>query len=281
MSTPTPPSFPRKNSAMTVEYHRPSRQSIQEYNDLLNDANLHAAAAASYNESTLNQLGGGSHPQRNMHLPARPAPAPPPTTGSIYNNRRSKLVRANGHGGPTSPSSRSDRDPFASSLQAPSTASSASSPQPPLTPSNGAPPRPSRANTDMLDLNDLGMGPASPPPPADGFAALDLASTHTPNVLTRPRSNTAGTKGAKKGGMLSFMSEDIVTCPSAPLNLFSQIFYRPLRDRRSVTPMTLYISLMLASIILRENSRVCQRNGSSCYPTVASLVRSRSETPRP
>lgn len=52
----------RRHSKITVEYHRPSRESIQEYNALLAESNLHAADAAKY----------------SSFQPARQAPPPPP-----------------------------------------------------------------------------------------------------------------------------------------------------------------------------------------------------------
>lgn len=45
-----------ESNRLTVEYIRPSRQSIQEYNDFLNDADVQAAAAASNNLELLNKL---------------------------------------------------------------------------------------------------------------------------------------------------------------------------------------------------------------------------------
>lgn len=52
----------KRASRITVEYHRPSRESIAEYNQLLSQATIHAAQAASY---------------QDPFVPARQAPPPP------------------------------------------------------------------------------------------------------------------------------------------------------------------------------------------------------------
>jgi p21-activated kinase 1 len=174
--THPPPSSSSTSTSMTVEYHRPSRQSIQEYNDLLNDANIAAQAAQMHSTTT----GGGTYPNNyqqqldhppsrdhspshslsgagpgiggphHLGLPSRPAPAPPMaspnqiSTASIYSNRRSihnKLTRNPTRDRNDFAKEREQRDPFASSV--------------PSTPINGSgggvpPPRPSRANTATL-----------------------------------------------------------------------------------------------------------------------------------
>ena len=70
MSTPSPvkqrPSSTR-HSRITVEYHRPSRESIQEYGSLLEQANLHASS--------------NSVPS---FAPSRQAPPPPPSGPSLF-----------------------------------------------------------------------------------------------------------------------------------------------------------------------------------------------------
>ena len=59
-SPSAPPS--RRASKLTVEYHKPSRQTIQEYQELLSKVNLHTAAAADY---------------KDPFEPSRQAPPPP------------------------------------------------------------------------------------------------------------------------------------------------------------------------------------------------------------
>ncbi|KAJ3001806.1 hypothetical protein NUW54_g6200 [Trametes sanguinea] len=94
------PSSPSSNrhSKITVEYHRPSRESIQEYNDLLAEAHLHAAAANSYSDS---------------FVPARHAPPPPP----IAKNASATPPRVRNSLQKPPPRKQSshpvDRDPFA------------------------------------------------------------------------------------------------------------------------------------------------------------------------
>ncbi|KAI0794154.1 kinase-like domain-containing protein [Fomes fomentarius] len=64
----SPSSSNSRHSKITVEYHRPSRESIQEYNTLLAEAHLHAAAANSYSDA---------------FAPSRAAPPPPPSASRI------------------------------------------------------------------------------------------------------------------------------------------------------------------------------------------------------
>lgn len=161
------PNHPRRQSKITVEYHRPSRESIQEYSALLADANLHAAEAAKY----------------SSYIPSRSAPPPPTSAPPV----RTKTPTADSSSSPhtTSPRVRNslqkpnpralkhistatltpspripEHDPFAvtakqnddsllhsfnPSLKANGTSSS-------MTPSS-PPPRPSRNNT--ANLNDI------------------------------------------------------------------------------------------------------------------------------
>ncbi|KAI0091659.1 kinase-like domain-containing protein [Irpex rosettiformis] len=121
-----------RHSKITVEYHRPSRQSIQEYNELLAEANLHAAAAANY---------------QDPFVPLRQAP-PPPISPSIASTKApippSPRVRNSLQKPPPQRKNSATTkntailDPFASS--------------PPMT-GTQPPPRPSRANT--ANLNEL------------------------------------------------------------------------------------------------------------------------------
>ncbi|KAI0640811.1 kinase-like domain-containing protein [Trametes meyenii] len=124
-----------RHSKITVEYHRPSRESIQEYNELLAEAHLHAAAANSYSDS---------------FVPSRQAPPPPPlaknasgTPPRVRNSLQKPPPRKqNGH--PV------DRDPFAASR---SNSTYHNPPDNAAMTTTSPPPRPSRANT--ANLNDL------------------------------------------------------------------------------------------------------------------------------
>ncbi|KAG5647809.1 hypothetical protein DXG03_007731 [Asterophora parasitica] len=225
-------SFPkeqRRNSKITVEYHRPSRESIQEYNALLAESNLHAAAADKY----------------TPFVPSRQAPPPPqsaparsktPTEASsastpprIRNSLQKPNPRARKHSltsGQTTPQPRiPENDPFAANAHHTDFN---------MNRANGTgtspPPRPSRANTATLnDLwtspNDLSQRRLSTPPaavPNDSHFYADLAESlpsgpsnefsasntvtpiQTPTLGNRSRSGT--TTKAKKG-VLGFMSE--------------------------------------------------------------------------
>lgn len=205
-----------RHSKITVEYHRPSRESIQEYNDLLAEANLHAAAANSY---------------QDPFVPSRQAPAPPaspiaPSTKSSATS--SPRVRNSLHKAPpqrkhSTTRAAMDTDPFAAH-------------SPPMG-GTQPPPRPSRANT--ANLNDIFptqgslsrhrlSDPAGLPPthahdgydnggyaeisethsmPAPPPMPIDLNPAITPVAGgVRSRSGTTSTK-SKKGGVFNFMSE--------------------------------------------------------------------------
>jgi len=49
------PNNPHHQSKITIEYHRPSCESIQEYNNLLADANLHASTATANYKQALSE----------------------------------------------------------------------------------------------------------------------------------------------------------------------------------------------------------------------------------
>ena len=206
---PYQPSSNTRHSKITVEYHRPSRESIQEYNDLLAQANLNAAAIenAHHHES---------------FVPSRQAPPPPlsPNNSSSKTQAPSSPARArNSLHKPaparhlSSPPSKSiDNDPFAANSMAVGTS---------------PPPRPSRANT--ANLNDIFSSqtvsrrlsdpvpyqegtnyasttysespelPGIPPPPPIPTESISLPGG------TRSRSGTVAAKSKK--GMLGFMSD--------------------------------------------------------------------------
>ncbi|KAI1782739.1 Pkinase-domain-containing protein [Ganoderma leucocontextum] len=114
-----------RHSKITVQYRRPSRESIQEYNNLLAEAHLHASAANSYSD--------GFVPSRTT--PPPPAPGPPKHQISGMPPRvRNSLQKPP----PRRPSHSVYRDPFHNDQ--------------PMT-TTSPPPRPSRANT--ATLNDI------------------------------------------------------------------------------------------------------------------------------
>ncbi|KAG6909023.1 Serine/threonine-protein kinase smu1 [Tephrocybe rancida] len=184
-----------RQSKITVEYHRPSRESIQEYNALLAESNLHAAAAAKYSSRTRNSV---LHKPRQSPTP-RAVPEQDPFAAVANNNAD------------TVPSSHST-----TMNKSNGTSTTTSSP----------PPRPPRANTDTL--NDIWLSQdqiaarrlstPAPSQPTDHFYAdltEALPSTPalpapTPSPIATPtlsgRSRSSTTSKAKKG-VLGLMSE--------------------------------------------------------------------------
>ena len=233
----------RRASKVTVEYHKPSRQSIQEYQELLSNVNLHSQAAANY---------------KDPFVPSRQAP-PPPTTHHAskpsrgqdpsvsHHKSRSSLHKPSSHHSrrrsvTTAPTTihEVESDPFStapsspqqeySSFTFPTTQDMAASSIPPT------PPRPSRANT--VNLNEFYTDPNLPPvhgtastPHLDQFPRESYGDSHTlvtnssstvysPSVnvtsfsppavdrmgtAARSRSGTVTAKSKK--GMLGFMTD--------------------------------------------------------------------------
>lgn len=220
------------SSKITVEYHRPSRESIQEYNDLLADANLAAAAAATAANYTSYQ---------DPYAPSRQAPPPPsapsaapsayhpktPTDTTAPRHRNSLQKPRKGSIAAPLPPSRIDIDPFAAGNATKGTNDMTSPFQPPR--------RPSRANT--ATLNDVFPEPIlerrlSSPVVVDKselpiWQRNDLPAT--PNefndsghygggsTFSSPAGGTVGkarsgsTAGKTKKGMLGFMSDFLNT----------------------------------------------------------------------
>ncbi|KIJ20940.1 hypothetical protein PAXINDRAFT_160380 [Paxillus involutus ATCC 200175] len=242
------PSSTRRQSKITIEHHRPSRESIQEYTDLLRDADLHAATVAS------------AANYRDPWLPTRQAPPPPtqsasfrsktPVDGSVgsgsatpprvRNSLQKQPPRARKHSFPSStpPPTRVDHDPFAATTSPGSTLTSAALKTLSSKPSgmSSPPPRPSRANTD--NLNDIlatnsiiatrrlsvpvNVAIAERPfiadpsesipslPSNDGASSAQGSGIASNNSSgTRSRSGTMATKSKK--GMLGFMSDFLNT----------------------------------------------------------------------
>ena len=239
-SSPPGPSS-RRTSKITVEYHKPSRQSIREYEELLSNVNLHAAAAANY---------------KDPFVPSRQAPPPPIShhaskpskvqdPSAPHHKSRNSLQkpppRSRGRSVSTAPTTihEAESDPFStapstpqqefSSFTFPSTKEMATHSMPPT------PPRPSRANT--ANLTDLYPGSSqppvhgtAPPPHLDGLphdsygdsqsfvtAASSTVYSPAPSPFpsfsppadrigtSRSRSATVTAKGKK--GMLGFMTD--------------------------------------------------------------------------
>ena len=237
----------RRASKITVEYHKPSRQSIQEYQELLSNVNLHAAAAANYKDPFV--------PSRQAPAPPAATPSAPARTSSHHHASRSSRIQDPSLSqrdsrntlrkssrprkqtlstAPTIP--ETETDPFSTAPSTPqqefssfNLPSMASPTHPPT------PPRPSRANT--VNLTDLYSDTG--PPPVQGNALLDglpresysdnasLATATTPTAYAPSFSSPpplspppppdrmgstsrsrSGTVTAKgKKGMLGFMSD--------------------------------------------------------------------------
>ncbi|KAH7890802.1 STE/STE20/PAKA protein kinase [Phlebopus sp. FC_14] len=234
------PSSNKRQSKITIEYHRPSRESIQEYTDLLKDANFNAATAAS------------AANYKDLYQPTRQAPPPPahsasfrsktpvdgtPATPPRVRNSLQKPPRARKHSFPSStpPVTRVEHDPFAAAASSPGVISTATLTSKP-TGMTSPPPRPSRANT--ANLNDIFPAQSviatrrlSVPPNVALTEAVftpdtseSLPSLPTSDVVqtaqmgtpapsnssgTRSRSGTLATKSKK--GMLGFMSDFLNT----------------------------------------------------------------------
>ncbi|KAL4250202.1 protein kinase superfamily protein [Abortiporus biennis] len=221
---PFHPSSNPRHSKITVEYHRPSRESIQEYNELLAEANLHAAAAANYHDP---------------FVPSRQAPPPPsplspisPAVSSIRQQStpqqakvRNSLHKPPPNRKPSLPGGsvkNIEHDPFAATNA--------------MMTGTSPPPRPSRANTTNLNelfptQNNLARhrlsDPVSLPPEAAFYAEYSDGPSVTPQQLPPPppvpdssvpsfpvtpseksgNRSRSGTTTKSKKGMFNFMSD--------------------------------------------------------------------------
>ncbi|KDQ61409.1 hypothetical protein JAAARDRAFT_171600 [Jaapia argillacea MUCL 33604] len=215
------PTSTRRQSKITVEYHRPSRESIQEYNALLQEANLHAAQAATFKDPFVPTRQAPPPPVTRSKTPVDVANPPPHKKNSLQKARPRK------HSLPSSPpaSTAIDRDPFAAH-----NANLIDNDNTMVTGNSSPPARPSRTNTaTLIDLYPSQASHAAltrrlSTPVAishhDGGFYAD-PSEQLPNALdlsvpinhgaynqggtTRARSGTTGK--SKKGGMLGFMSD--------------------------------------------------------------------------
>ena len=155
----------RRASKITVEYHKPSRQSIREYEELLSNVNLHAAAAANYKDPFIPSRppppppAPASAPAHISHHPtSRPSRIqnPPLSQRDSRNTLRKSSSRPRKQTLSTAPTiPETESDPFSTAPSTPTQefssfilpSSMASQSLPPT------PPRPSRANT--VNLTDL------------------------------------------------------------------------------------------------------------------------------
>ncbi|KAF9240714.1 STE/STE20/PAKA protein kinase [Melanogaster broomeanus] len=172
------PSTNKRNSKITVEFHRPSRESIQEYTDLLSDA----ISFRSRTPIDPSQGSGSATPPRVRNSLQKPPP------------------RARKHSLPSSTPlpTRVEHDPFAAT----------SSPPSPLTSPMGTP-----INT--LSSKPSGMSSPPPRPSRANTATLnDIFPTHPSVIATRRLSVPASVAMAEQ----SFTADPSDSVPSLPSN---------------------------------------------------------------
>ena len=181
----------RRASKITVEYHKPSRQSIQEYQQLLTNVNQRAAEAAKY---------------KDPFVPSRQAPPPPSShnaskpsksrdrdsSASVSHHKSRNFLHTRSRGPPvfTPPTTihEAESDPFST---APSTPQQEFSPFT-LPPTKEmatfsvppTPPRPSRANT--VNLADLYADPNLNPVHSTAPTTLLDSSPPFSDISKRP-----------------------------------------------------------------------------------------------
>ncbi|KIK61742.1 hypothetical protein GYMLUDRAFT_73249 [Collybiopsis luxurians FD-317 M1] len=197
MSSVTPR---RQSKNITVEYHRPSRESVAEYNALLAESNLHAAEANNYKGFT----------------PSRAPPAPP-TKSTIQKPRLRKL---------SLPSNSSPQPPTAPPISQ-------------STMTTSPPPRPSRANTanlnDLFQAEPMSVNPRrlsqpAPPMPNDGQFYADPVESPPPvfdyhhssagTIAGRSRSSTQSkTKKSVLGFIFNSTKRPEISTPYDPVHL--------------------------------------------------------------
>ncbi|KAF9454346.1 Pkinase-domain-containing protein [Macrolepiota fuliginosa MF-IS2] len=219
------PNHPRRQSKITVEYVRPSRESIQEYSTLLENADQHAAEAAR---------------QHSPYLPARAAPPPPPVRAKTPQDSpriRNSLQKANPRAHRHSPPSPRvpDHDPFAASRPAddPLQHSFSLKSNGMATTGTSPPPRPSRNNTaNLTDIfptqSQLAQRrlsqPALPPPvtdnghfypdPNESMPNIPSSTDYDPGAVSTPpiiqsglRSRSGTTTTKAKRSVFGFVSD--------------------------------------------------------------------------
>ncbi|KAF8966299.1 kinase-like domain-containing protein [Flammula alnicola] len=230
-------SFPNQphRQSKTVEYHLPSRASIQEYQTLLAEHALEAAKSSAFIPSRQAPAPPSAYRSKTPTetLPPPPASAPAPTPPRIRNSLQKPNPRARKHSLTSAqpPPRAVDHDPFAANVNdTPLSQNLKSQKSGSMAAGTSPPPRPSRANTANL-LNDIIPNPSqlaarrlSQPQPqtpmfddghfyADPAEALPSGPSNDFNssppggaATTRIRSRSGTTTKPKKG-VLGLMSE--------------------------------------------------------------------------
>jgi p21-activated kinase 1 len=217
------PSTSRRQSKITVEYHIPSRESIQEYNDLLAGANLQAAANQYRSDPVPSRQAPPPPPNRTSYRSKTPTEHSPSTAHPKGRNSLQKQhpqVRKHSLPGtsPVSPYTRPQRDPFAANNL---TTINTNVNSIDMSTPNSPPTRPSRANTATLndmfpDDNSLPNHQINSAPVtqetffAEHYETLPPLSAAEPAAIVTPgggRSRSGTTTVKAKKGMLGFMSD--------------------------------------------------------------------------
>ncbi|KDR80742.1 hypothetical protein GALMADRAFT_222342 [Galerina marginata CBS 339.88] len=168
-STVNQRSFPNQphRQSKTVEYHLPSRASIQEYQALLADHAIEAAKSTAYIPARQAppppQSAYRSKTPTETSPPPPPLSAPNPTPPRVRNSLQKPNPRARKHsltsGSPSASPRVADHDPFAANVNdTPFTQHLKSQKSGSMAAGSSPPPRPSRANT--ANLNDIIPNPS-------------------------------------------------------------------------------------------------------------------------
>ena len=216
-SSPPAPSS-RRASKVTVEYHKPSRQSIQEYQELLN---LHAAPATNYKDpppvSSHNAPKTSRSQDHKSGFSSLPAPSSRQASKITVEYHKPSRQSIQEYQELLSNVNLHYKDPFSTAQQefSSSTLPSGKEMATPSVPPT--PPRPSRANA--INPTDLYIDP-NPTPPTDHMG-----------TESRSRSGTATATAKGKKGMLGFMTDFLnsnkrpkISLPNDPVHLTHVIF---------------------------------------------------------
>ncbi|KAF9240725.1 Pkinase-domain-containing protein [Melanogaster broomeanus] len=230
----------KRNSKITVEFHRPSRESVQEYADLLRDANLNPVFTNYQHPSTFQPTRGPPPPPVSFR-PKTPLDA---STGSdsaappgVRNSLQKPPPRGRKRSPPSSipPPARVDHDPVGATTPPITILPPVNTPSSKPSGMSSPPPRPSRANTATLDdifpthsvtaTSRLSV-PASVAMAEQPFTAdpLESVPSHPSNYASSSAqggatlfNNSSGTRlrsgtvTKSKKGMLGFMSDFLNT----------------------------------------------------------------------
>ena len=201
----------QSKTAKTVEYHIPSRASVQEYHTLLADHAAEAAKSTAYipsRKAPAPPFNSPHRPKTPTESQTPPAVFPTPTPPRVRNSLQKSNPRKHSLTSTRIPSPIVEQDPFAANtLDTPLTQHLKTQRSGPMTMNTSPPPRPSRANT----ANLIDIIPSTTPSPLfeDGHFYADPSESMppgTPNDFNLPptsansriRSRSGTTSKAKK-----------------------------------------------------------------------------------